>query len=127
MTRKFEFGKTYEEVEVSGKVYRLEFNDNKIKEYQQKFIEIQKEYSELLKIDETKMSEEQALEHFDEIKKVAKEAVTVLLGEGSFDSLYEASGHSIANVFDFIWYLADIVKERSEKNMKDKKSKYVRK
>jgi hypothetical protein len=126
MTRKFEFKKTYEEIEVGNKTYKMEFNDEKMKEYQQEFTKVRDSYIKLLEVDETKMNEEEALKHFEDIKSLAKKSLNVLLGEGSFDSIYEASGHSIINVYDFVWYLAEIVKERSVENNKSKRDKYLK-
>jgi hypothetical protein len=127
MTRKFEFKKTYEEIEVGGEVFKMYFDDNKMKEYQASFIKLRDDYSKLLKVDEKQLTDEKAMEHFEDIKSVAEKALDTLLGENSFGHIYEASGNSIANVYDFVWYLAEIVNERTSRNVQDKKDKYLKK
>jgi hypothetical protein len=124
--RKFEFKKTYEEIEIAGKVYKIEFNDDKIREYQEKFFSFQTDAEEYLKVDETKLTKEERWEHFEKGKQVARNVIDTLLGEGSFDELYEKSGRSIANMYDLIWYLAEIVQERNARNREEKRQQYVK-
>jgi hypothetical protein len=124
--RKFEFKKTYEEVDIAGKVYKIEFNDDKIREYQEKFFSFQTDAEEYLKVDETKLTKEERWEHFEKGKQVARNVIDTLLGEGSFDELYEKSGRSIANMYDLIWYLAEIVQERNARNREEKRQQYVK-
>jgi hypothetical protein len=124
--RKFEFRKTYEEVEIAGKVYRVDFSDDKINEYQKKFFSFQADVEKFAKIDETKLTQEEQWKHFEDVKALAKDVIETLLGEGTFDELYEAAGRSIMNIYDLIWYLADIVKERSARNREEKRKQYVK-
>jgi hypothetical protein len=124
--RKFEFKKTYEEIEIAGKVYKIEFNDDKLREYQEKFFSFQTDAEEYLKVDETKLTKEELWEHFEKGKQVARNVIDTLLGEGSFDELYEKSGRSIANMYDLIWYLAEIVQERNARNREEKRQQYVK-
>jgi acetyl-CoA carboxylase carboxyltransferase component len=124
--RKFEFKKTYEEVEIAGKVYKIEFNDDKIREYQEKFLSFEADVQEFLNVDETKLTKEERWEHFEKGKQLARNVIDTLLGEGSFDELYEKSGRSIANMYDLIWYLAGIVNERNARNKEEKRQQYVK-
>jgi hypothetical protein len=124
--RKFEFRKTYEEVEIAGKIYRVDFSDDKINEYQKKFFSFQADVEKFTKIDETKLTQEEQWKHFEDVKALAKDVVETLLGEGTFNELYEAAGRSIMNIYDLIWYLADIVKERSARNREEKRKQYVK-
>lgn len=126
MARKFEFKKTYEEIEVGSKTYRMEFNDDKVKEYQDEFLQLKKDYEELMKVDEEEFdNEKDALKHFDEIKEVAKRAIETLLGKDTFDEIYEESGKSIVNVYDLVWYLGEVVNERGSQNREDRRKKYL--
>jgi acetyl-CoA carboxylase carboxyltransferase component len=124
--RKFEFKKTFEEVEIAGKVYKIEFNDDKIREYQEKFLSFEADVQEFLNVDETKLTKEERWEHFEKGKQLARNVIDTLLGEGSFDELYEKSGRSIANMYDLIWYLAGIVNERNARNKEEKRQQYVK-
>lgn len=124
--RKFVFNKTYEEIEIAGKVYRIEFNDDKLREYQEKFLSFEADVHDFLNVDETKLTKEERWEHFEKGKQLARNVIDTLLGEGSFDELYEKSGRSIANMYDLIWYLAGIVNERNARNREEKRQQYVR-
>lgn len=124
--RKFEFKKTYEEIEIAGKVYKIEFNDDKIREYQDKFLSFEADAQEFLNVDETKLTREEQWEHFEKGKQLARNVIDTLIGEGSFDELYEKSGRSIANMYDLVWYLAGIVNERNARNKEEKRQQYVR-
>lgn len=124
--RKFEFKKTFEEVEIAGKVYRIEFSDDKIREYQEKFHSLEADVQELLNVDETKLTKEEREKRFEKVKQLVRNVIDMLLGEGSFDELYEKSGRSIANMYDLVWYLAGIVNERNARNKEEKRQQYVK-
>lgn len=125
--RKFEFSKSYEEIEVHGKTYKLDFSDDKRKEYIQEIQKFHKRFQKLEKVNTDEMTEEESLQHFEDIKAIVKEIVEVLLGEGSFDQLYEDSGRSIMNIFDLIIYLKSIVEEKNTRNLEKKQKQYVKK
>lgn len=124
--RKFEFKKPFEEVEIAGKVYRIEFSDDKVREYQEGFHSLGTDIQELLNVDETKLTKEEREKHFEKGKQLIRNAVDMLLGEGSFDELYEKSGRSIFNMYDLVWFLAEVVKERSKQNREEKRQQYVK-
>lgn len=124
--RKFEFKKTFEEVEIAGKVYRIEFNDDKIREYQEKFHSLGADVQELLNVDEMKLTKEEREKRFEKGKQLVCSVIDMLLGEGSFDELYEKSGRSIINMYDLVEFLAEIVNERSAQNREEKRQQYVK-
>lgn len=124
--RRFEFKKTFEEVEIAGKVYRIEFSDDKIREYQDKFHSLGADVQELLNIDETKLTKEERENRFEKGKQLVCNVIDMLLGKGSFDELYEKSGRSIINMYDLIEFLAEIVNERSAQNREEKRQQYVK-
>jgi|GEM_PF-1674604 len=124
--RKFEFKKTFEEVEIAGKVYRIEFNDDKIREYQERLHSLRADAQELLNVDETKFTKEDREKHFEKEKQLICSVIDMLLGDGSFDELYEKSGRSIINMYDLVEFLAEIVNERSAQNMEEKRQQYVK-
>ncbi|MBM7585850.1 hypothetical protein JOC86_002392 [Bacillus pakistanensis] len=124
--RKFEFQKAYEEIEIAGNVYRVDFSDAKIKEYQQEFFAFQDDIKKLESVDETKLSEEDQWKHFEELKTLVKKIINTVLGEDSFEPLYKAAGKSVMNMLDLVWHLAEIVNDRKTRNLEDKKSKYVK-
>ena len=61
--RKFEFEKSYEEIEINGKPYKVDLSDDKLKEYQIKFQQFFNEAQELQKADveKTSLEEQEAL------------------------------------------------------------------
>jgi|SRR5690606_3024239 len=124
--RKFEFKKTFEEVEIAGKVYRIEFSDDKIREYQEKFHSLEADVQELLNVEETKLTKEEREDRFEKGKQLVRNVIDMLLGEGSFDELYEKSGRSIINMYDLVEFLAEIVNERSAQNREEKRQQYVK-
>jgi hypothetical protein len=125
--RKFEFKKSYEEVEVAGKTYQIDFSDEKLKTYRKEFKAFKTDYEKLLAMDESKMSEDEALDHFEQIQDLVKRMIESILGKGTYDSLYEAAGKSIMNMFDFIKYLGEMVAEKSSRNVVDKSAEYLKK
>lgn len=124
--RKFEFSQTYEPVEIAGKEYRIEFNDEKIKQYYTDFAQFQKDIVEFEKINASDLPQEEQLQHFDDMKKVVGRAVESLLGEGTFDEIYENAGHSIMNVMDLVYFMSEVVEERASRNREDKRKKYIK-
>ena len=125
--RTFEFEKTYEEITIGEKVYRLDFNDEKLKEYATEIQKFHKRFLELDKVNHKDMSDKQALQHFDDIKELMRGVVEQLLGKGTFDEIYEQSGKSIMNVFDFVMYLKTVIDEKSHRNLDNIRKKYVKK
>ena len=124
--RKFEFKKPFEEVEIAGKVYRIEFSDDKVREYQEGFHYLGTDIQELLNVDETKLTKEEREKHFEKGKQLIRNTIDMLLGEGSFDELYEKSGRSIVNMYDLVWFLAEVVNERNKQNREEKRQQYVK-
>ena len=124
--RKFEFKKTFEEVEIAGKVYKIEFNDDKIREYQERFHSLEADIQELMGVDEMELAKEEREKHFEKGKQLIRSVIDMLLGEGSFDELYEKSGRSIINMYDLVEFLAGIVGERSARSREEKRRQYVK-
>ena len=125
--RKFEIKQTFEEIEIAGKTYRINFDDESIKRYQHDFVMLKKDYQSLMSIDEKSFStEEEMLKHFEDIKSAAKIAIESILGTDKFDQIYEDCGRSITNIYDLIWFLKDIVVEKQERNADVDRSKYIK-
>lgn len=125
--KKFEFSKSYEEVEAGGEVYRIDLSDDKVIAYQKQFRSYQEEILELDKVDTDKLSPDDVLKHFEKMKAIVKKSIDFILGDGAFDKLYKASGNSLMNLMDFVNYLTVIVREHSEESREDKRNKYVKK
>lgn len=125
--RKFEFKKSYEEVQIDEKVFRIDFSDNKTSQYPKKLQEFKEEFTKLQSTDQTNFSDQEKLDYFDQIKQGVKKVIEEFFGEGSFEEIYVLSGCSIINVMDLIFYISDVVSERLQKDREDKRSYYVNK
>ena len=124
--RKFEFGKSYEEVEIAGKIYKIDFTDAKVKEYQFAIHDYYKEAQELRKVDVEKLTPEEQQEKFVEAMELQRKVIDIILGEGAFDELYEKSGESSQNMVALVEFLAEVIGERVQKLKQKQKNKYVR-
>ncbi len=126
MTRKaFEFKKSYEEVDLAGNVYRIEFTDEKVLQYNKSFDKFYRESKKLSKIDIKNSSVEEQHDLFYNMQKLVKKVTEQLLGEGTYDTLYEASGNSLMNMIDMVEYLSEIVEEKARHIQEDRKNKYL--
>lgn len=123
--RKFDFNKSYEEVEIAGKEYNIEFNDDKLLEYSKAFDKFYVDVKKIDKIDTEKLEVEKQKELFNEMQELIRGIISILLGDDAFDEIYKASGKSTMNMISVIEFLSDIVGEKMEKIQKSRKSKYI--
>lgn len=121
----FEFTKSYEEVELAGKTYKIEFNDEKVLQYNKNFDKFQKESQRIHKIDAAEMPVKEQQGLFFEMQKLVEGLVKELLGEDAYGELYAASGNSLIGMMDVVVYLSDVVGERMEHIQSDRKNKYL--
>lgn len=124
--RKFEFKKTYEEIEIAGDVYKIDVSDQKLREYQIEFYEFYKESQRLGEIDTNKLSIEEQQKIFDETLEIVKKVVEKLLGAGSFEKLYAASGGSVMNMIDLVNYLGEVFQEKLNNAKQKKRVEYLK-
>ncbi|PFD62323.1 hypothetical protein [Bacillus thuringiensis] len=124
--KKFEFKKTYEEVEIAGKVFRIDLNDDKVFEYQESFNKYGKEMQEDSGADIESFGKEEQKEFFDKQLQRIKEVIEIMLGKDSFEDIYEASGRSIINLAELVTYLSNLIGEKTVNIRDEKKKKYVK-
>lgn len=124
--KKFEFKKTYEEVEIAGKVFRIDLNDDKVFEYQESFNKYGKEMQEDSSSDIESFGKEEQKEFFDKQLQRIKEVIEIMLGKDSFEHIYEASGRSIINLAELVTYLSNLIGEKTVNIRDEKKKKYVK-
>jgi hypothetical protein len=127
MVRKIEIKKSYEEVEIGNKVYRVDLGDDKVKEYQDFFNDYQKEAEKLEKTDVTKLSPSEQDEYREQSKELTKRTFDVILGPGAFEEIYELTGRSSIVMFDIISQVMDIINERSNEFKEKAKEYYTKK
>ncbi|PFS55857.1 hypothetical protein [Bacillus thuringiensis] len=124
--KKFEFKKTYEEVEIAGKVFRIDLNDDKVFEYQESFNKYGKEMQEDSSSDIESFGKEEQKEFFHKQLQRIKEVIEIMLGKDSFEHIYEASGRSIINLAELVTYLSNLIGEKTVNIRDEKKKKYVK-
>ncbi|EJS62943.1 hypothetical protein ICW_05606 [Bacillus wiedmannii] len=124
---KFEFEKTYKEIDVAGTVYQVEFNDEAITKYQKAFKRFDKEIKVVTdSISDYESATDEVIEEVaKKQKEVVKDIVETFLGKGSFDSLYEKAGRSSTNLMGLVHYLNGLYVEEEKKKADETRNKYL--
>lgn len=124
---KFEFEKTYKEIDVAGTLYQVEFNDEAITKYQKAFKRFDKEIKVVTdSISDYESATDEVIEEVaKKQKEVVKDIVETFLGEGSFDSLYEKAGKSSTNLMGLVHYLNGLYVEEEKKKADETRNKYL--
>lgn len=118
--RKFEFNKSYEEIEIAGKVYKISLKDEDRKCSSQQLL---KYHGLVEKVNNTNADIEEALKLEEEFKVITLETLDVLFGTGSGEELYLAADKQIEELIPIIFEVAEIINERRQV----KYSKYLKK
>ncbi|HDR7242605.1 TPA: hypothetical protein QCW90_003296 [Bacillus mobilis] len=124
---KFEFEKTYKEVDVAGKLFKVEFNDDALNKYQKALKQFKRGTEELQSIipDYEAATDKEIDALTEKQKDLTKQVVETFLGEGTFEELYEIAGRAVANLLGLVHYLQDIYVEESMKTAEKSQSKYL--
>ncbi|MES1053447.1 hypothetical protein FOA24_31285 [Bacillus thuringiensis] len=124
---KFEFEKSYKEVDVAGTVYRVEFNDESLTRYQKELKNFDKESKELQDLipDYETATDEEIDTVMNKQKELVKRAIETFFGKDTFDELYEKAGKSVSNLTGLMNYLTDIYVEESKGKAEQAQAKYV--
>lgn len=124
---KFEFEKTYKEVDVAGKLFKVEFNDDALNKYQKALKQFKRGTEELQSmIPDFEAASDKEIDALTEKQKdLTKQVVETFLGEGTFEELYEIAGRAVANLLSLVHYLNDIYVEESMKTAEKSQSKYL--
>lgn len=121
--REFNFEKNYEEFKIGGKVYKMYFDDESIKTYQKLMREYADKATAIQKSYES-MNEDEKIEAFNQTLELATAFLDSVLGKGSFDELYEASGKSSASMATLIEWLGKEIAEKTKSFKAQKLQKY---
>jgi len=107
----FNFEKTYREIDVAGKLYKVSFDDESMFKYQECFVAYEKKAKELQaeEVDIREATPEQLRDMNAKQREVVKDAIEIFLGEDTFEELYEKAGRSIMNLFSLVNYLTKLV------------------
>jgi ubiquinone/menaquinone biosynthesis C-methylase UbiE len=112
--RKFEFRKSYEDIEIAGKQYKVSLKDDDRKKYSkqlQKFYEL---VNAINSTDENKLTMDAAMQLEEQAKTIALETLDVLFGEGAGSELYAAAEEQTEELMPIIFSVAEIINERRQ-------------
>jgi hypothetical protein len=123
MTRKFEFKKAYEEVEIAGEKYKLSLKDDDRKKYSGQLEKFHEVVKEIESVDPKKIDFKKSQVYEEKMKEMALETLDVVFGEGSGAKLYELSGEQTDELIPLVFLVAEILNERRE----EKLQKYTKK
>lgn len=125
MAIKIDVQKTYEEVEIADKVYRMYLNDESLREYDKVFKRFRKESAKMKDRDYSDMTEKEQKAAEKENYEIMFTVVEVLLGEGSFENVYADTGKSLIVMADIILQLMEVVGKRMQTFKKREKAYYT--
>ncbi|ARO21603.1 hypothetical protein B2J90_29800 (plasmid) [Bacillus tropicus] len=123
----FNFEKTYKEVDVAGKLFKVEFNDDALNRYQKslKRFKVSTEELQNAATDYEKATDAEIDALSEKQKEITKDVVDTFLGNGSFEELYDIAGRSVANLLSLVHYLNDLYAEETLKKTNESQSKYL--
>ncbi|UQX56135.1 hypothetical protein M5V91_11190 [Cytobacillus pseudoceanisediminis] len=121
MAIKIDVQKTYEEVKIADKIYRMYLNDAKLREYDKVFRKFRKESVKMSERDYSKMTDKEQKSAEKENYEIMFSVVELLLGEGSFEKVYKDTGNSLLVMADIIMQLMEVVGKRMQAFKREKK------
>ncbi|MCU5020513.1 hypothetical protein OCD65_27935 [Bacillus paranthracis] len=123
----FNFEKTYKEIDVAGKLYKVAFDDDSMLRYQVSFKDYEAKVQEAQQIapDYEKASIDEIKAVAEKQKELMKDAIEIFLGDDTFNELYEKAGRSSINLIGLIDYMMNLVKEELESRTGEVNSKYL--
>jgi len=124
--RKFTFDKSYEEIDLEGKIYKIDMSDEAIKKYQLAMHKYHVEAQKLEKVDVSKLDFEEQKKTFIQALELQKKFIETILGKGSFDELYEKSGKSSSNMVELVVFLGEIIGDKVKKLKEKQRNLYVK-
>ena len=124
--KQFELDKGYEEVEIAGDTYRIDLSDESRKRNQVKGQEISKMADRLQSISND-FSEEELNRLFTELQQNVKPWTDSILGEGSYDKIYQKANQSVFIVVDVTLEVLAYVNEKEQEKFEQKRKKYTKK
>ena len=121
----FKISKAIEEITIDEKPYQLDLSDKK----KARYAEIGQELTDTAKEVQSIKTEdiEELKKHIDLLKNKSRSAMDEILGDGSFDEIYEKSNESLENTLDVLFDVIAYIDERYKERFKKKKAKYSKK
>ncbi|EJQ77753.1 phage tail assembly chaperone [Bacillus toyonensis] len=125
---RFDFEKTYKEIDIAGEVYKVAFDDDAMlkyqiasKEYEAKVQEVQTLVPDIEKasVEELKLLNEKQ-------RALFKETIELFLGDDTFEELYEKAGRSVIQLTGLLDYLTGLVEEELKSQSSSVSDKYLK-
>ncbi|PGH85768.1 hypothetical protein CN899_07970 [Bacillus thuringiensis] len=125
--RKFEFKKTYKEIDINGEIYRVEFNDEALEKYKKVGSKIEESKIEVQKLEaKTNVTISEYAQQERKFFDAVNELIVAYFGEEKFEHLYELAGRSSFNLLGLIEELNSLLEEHQNEVLDRKKSKYIK-
>ncbi|PEO80623.1 hypothetical protein CN571_26750 [Bacillus pseudomycoides] len=123
----FNFEKTYREIDVAGKLYKVSFDDESMLKYQEGFGAYEAKAKELQDnaLDIREASTKQIRDMHYKQREIMKEAVELFLGADTFEDLYVKAGRSLMNLVALIDYLTKLVETEMRSKVGDSLNEYL--
>lgn len=123
--RKFEFTSPNEEVEIAGETYTIDLSDDKMLGYQRFAKKAMDSIGKTAEVDATTANMEEVEKAHTEARNFCKDYLELVLGEGSFDKLYQKAGRSLLAMSELMTFLTETMGEKASEVKEKQKSKYV--
>jgi hypothetical protein len=124
--KKFTFDQTYQEIEVAGEVYKIDFADEQLKAYQSAFSAFHAEMEQLAALKADEMTYEENIAALDKQKAIISKMINVIFGAGAFDKLYEKAGNSLYNIAKLLHFVGEEIRDATAAMNKEKRTKYIK-
>lgn len=125
--KKFTFGKVIEEVEIGDKKYEVDFSDAAVEKREEVLLKWHKEHTEFVDTEIEKLDVTDQRFKLNNLRESMCEYIEAVLGENTFNELYEMSGKSTLNLLGLVNFLTEFLAEKSNKSANAIRSKYTNK
>lgn len=123
--RTFEFKKTYEEIDIADKTYKVDISDDKIIGYQESLEKFHKEVNKFKDVKTEDLTNKELKQLYADMRGIMRGVVDELLEDGAYDELYTAAGGSLMNMIDLVEYLGEVIREHQKDKLEQRKNKYL--
>lgn len=107
----FSFDKSYIEVDINGKIFKVDQSDAAQKKYRKAYKEFEVKNDALMQnMPDFKTATEEELDaHDDRQLEIVAHMVETFLGEGTFPEIYEMAGRSSINMKPLMEYITSLI------------------
>jgi uncharacterized membrane protein len=121
--KKIYFKKSYEDIEIAGKQFRISMKDEDRKRYADQLEKFHVVVKEIESVDAKEIDFKQSQVYEEKMKEMALETLDVVFGDGAGEDLYSLSGEQTEELIPLVFLVAEILNERRE----EKLQKYTKK